>query len=242
MNSKKVRSLSDGQNDPDGPYLKLPLPAPDERLFRYGATGDLLWLLVSEPERSFSHRELARRTDFSLNAVNHAIDALEAVGWVEVTHTGAGNEVRIDPDALEAPADPVLHVPQSEFHEPVRALAERLEEELEGVEGMVLHGSVTRGDADRSSDIDLFVLVSENAPRNQRLAHEVESEFESRTFDGQRYVPHVIVDSPATVTLGDEQYETIFREGIVLAGSEELSELRESVLSGSPSAEATDGS
>lgn len=242
MNPNTVRRLSDGQNDPDGPYIKLPLPAPDERLFRYGATGDLLWLLVSEPDRAFSHRELARRTDFSLNAVNHAIEALEAVGWVEVTPTGAGNEVRIAPDALEVPDDPVLRIPQREFHEPVRALAERLEEELDDVEGMVLHGSVATGDADRSSDVDLFVLVSENAPRNQRLAHEVESEFESRTFDGQRYEPHVIVNSPATVTLGDEQYEAIFREGIVLAGSGELSELRESVLSESSSEEATNGS
>lgn len=238
MNSNTVQTSEDSA---EGTYLKLPLPVPDGDLFRYGATPDLLRVLVSEPDESFSHRELSRRTDYSLNAVNQAIGALEAVGWIDVTVTEQGNEVRIDREALVKPDDPILRIPQSEFHRPVRELVERLGDELDGVEGVVVYGSVARGDADRNSDIDLFVLVSENGPRNQRLAHDVESEFSSREFDGQRYTPHVLVDSPATVAPDDDQYEAVFREGLVLQESEALSRLRRSVLSTPDSEGSVDG-
>jgi predicted nucleotidyltransferase len=73
-----------------------------------------------------------------------------------------------------------LRIPPTEFHRPVRTATERLAEKLDGVVGVVLYGSVARGEADRRSDIDLWVAVRADRPSNQRAASRVESELESR--------------------------------------------------------------
>jgi predicted nucleotidyltransferase len=44
---------------------------------------------------------------------------------------------------------------------------------LESVVGIGLYGSVARGEADRRSDIDLWVFVAEDRLENQRTANHV---------------------------------------------------------------------
>lgn len=69
---------------------------------------------------------------------------------------------------MTKPDEPVLRIPQEEFHEPVRTALDRLQTELDAVQGVVLFGSVARGQADRQSDIDLWVLVEDDRGEQHR--------------------------------------------------------------------------
>ena len=46
-----------------GMELTFPLPIPNNRLFRYTATGDVLSLLANNPHTRFSIRDIRRATD-----------------------------------------------------------------------------------------------------------------------------------------------------------------------------------
>ena len=41
----------------EGSYVRLPVPLGDPDAFRYGATADILHMLVDNPEREFTNRE-----------------------------------------------------------------------------------------------------------------------------------------------------------------------------------------
>jgi len=58
MNSETVRY----EGPTEGSYVRLPVPLGDTDAFRYEATGDILHLLVDNPERGFTNRELHRVT------------------------------------------------------------------------------------------------------------------------------------------------------------------------------------
>ncbi|MFT7985223.1 nucleotidyltransferase domain-containing protein, partial [Salmonella enterica] len=79
--------------------------------------------------------------------------------------------------AIKKPSDPILEIPQAEFRSPVRTFLElttkRLDESLVGV---ILFGSVAKGVADRASDIDVQVLVSENLMEARRRVLDVLSD------------------------------------------------------------------
>lgn len=99
--------------------------------------------------------------------------------------------MQINRDRLTAPDDPNLRVPQEEFRDPVRALRERIRDDLDDVTGILFFGSVARGEADRQSEIDCVVRVSDNRANTQRRAHELGE----RRFDGDRYAFQILVES-----------------------------------------------
>lgn len=55
--------------------------------------------------------------------------------------------------------DPFIEIPQEEFRTPLRRFVGRTTEEVGSIAGIVRFGRVARGEADRASDIDLFVLI-----------------------------------------------------------------------------------
>ena len=213
-----------------GMELTLPLPLPNKRLFRYAATSDILALLANNPHTRFSIRDIRRATDHSPSSVTDTVDLLAETDLVQITREGNKKLVQINRNRLTKPDDPILLIPQSEFHDPVRTLVDRLRSRIDNIAGILVFGSVARGEADRSSDIDCFVLVTEEKATAQRIAHEVARDLEEERFDGDRYQFQVLAESVESVTNIGDRLREIFTEGIVLYGTEDLQTAKQEVL------------
>jgi predicted nucleotidyltransferase len=114
----------------------------------------------------------------------------------------------------------------------VRAAAETLLSELDGVLGIVLYGSVARGEADRRSDIDLWVLVREDRMANQRRANRVRESLEADAFDGNRYAFEIDVEGLPAVPTYEGELQEILRNGIAVHRTDEFDTVRRMVLHG----------
>lgn len=229
MNGRAVQS----GGDREGAYVRLPVPLGDVDAFRHGATADVLHVLVDNPGREFTNRGLHRVTGRGLSGVNAAVDTLDALGVIDVDRSGRANAVRIDPEMLVAPDDPVTAVPQSEYHEPLRELLSRLEARIGDPVGVVLFGSVARGDADRTSDIDLFVVVEDERMDAQRAAHRIEQALAGERIDGERYEPHIVVETRESAPAHD-RIDDILTEGVTLRESTALDAVKREVFDSGP--------
>lgn len=218
------------ENIHQGTTLAFPVPVPESGLFSHKCTGDVLSVLVDSPHASFGIRDLSRATDHPHRSISAAVEDLAAVGFVDVEHEGPKKLVSIDTDRLDEPEDPILRIPQSEFHAPVRELADRLRAGLDDVEGIVLFGSVAQGTADRRSDVDCFVLVDGGQATAQQTADEITATLGEASFDGDRYSFHVLVESVESARGYGERLEDVFASGLTLEDSETLTELKSTVL------------
>lgn len=181
------------------PSIQVPLPVPNGDLFSRKATGDVLTFLATHPHEAFPAGQLADILDFNAETTRRAIDLLADNDLVIVEDGGRSRPVQINRDRLTLPTDPIVRIPQEEFHDPVRVAVAALTERLEHVVAILLYGSVARGEADRLSDIDLWVLVDEDRAGELRRARVVTDDLEQRRFNGDRYSYHVAVESTATV-------------------------------------------
>jgi len=223
MNRKTVRN-HDGRM-----HLSVPVPVPADGVFNHGATAPVLHLLADNPETAFTNRELHRLTGKGMGNINGAVEALEALGVATVDRDGRANQVRIDTTKLATPDDPVTAIPQGEFHDPVRAVLTHLRERVGEETGVVLFGSVARGNADRTSDIDLLVIVEDDRMAAQREAHGIEDEVASRRFDGDRYECHIVVETRDSAVRRDEMRD-ILVEGLTLRESPALNAVKKEVF------------
>lgn len=222
-------SRNTGEDRDRGLAIELPVPLPDESLFGLGSTNAVLEFLARNRDESIAQTDLAERIDAPESSVQRAIDVLAANDLLDVTYDGNRKFVRIDRQRLSVPDDPYQQIPQQTFEAPVREAVEQLRSELDGVLGIVLHGSVARGEADRRSDADLWVVVREDRAANQRAANEVVADLKTQRFDGDRYAFHVTVESVESIPAFTDDVRAIVRSGIVLAESEEFRELRETL-------------
>lgn len=222
--------------------VSIDLPLPDERVFRYASMDDLVHLLVNAPHDSFTVATLARRTGYDESMVYRSVDLLQELGVVTVSD-GRPSRVAIDHDHLECD-DPLLLLPQAEFRAPVRAYLERLRAEVDDVAeidelaGVVLFGSVARGEADRASDIDLLVVVDGDRTRGRRTGTAVARAVESERFDGDRYEFEVLVESVESAERVGEKLRRIFDDGVVLHATDALEAVRTAVYAGEGSTSA----
>ena len=213
----------------EGSYVRLPVPLGDPDAFRYGATADILHILVNNSERGFTNRELHRVTGKGLSSVNAAVDTLEALSVITVDRSGRANAVRMDSEMLVRSDDPVTIIPQSAYHALVRAILAELEERIGDDVGVILFGSVARGTADRTSDIDLFVVVEEDRMQAQREAHTTEQKIADEQFDGDRYEAHIIVE-PRGSAENHDRISEILAEGLTLRDSTALDAVKREVF------------
>lgn len=214
----------------EGASLELPVPVPSTDLFSHTCTGEVLALLVDNPYTAFGIRDLSRATDHPHRSISTAVADLNAVGFVEVEHTGQKKLVRINRSRLTKPDDPIVQIPQSEFHAPVRELVARVTADIDDVAGIILFGSVARGDADRRSDIDCFVLVEGTQATAQQTVDEIMSALNEESFTGDRYTFHVLAESVESARRYGDRLREIFATGLTLVDSETLTQLKEEVL------------
>jgi len=207
----------------------LPIPTPDPNLFRHTATDDLLQLLLDNPYEQFTIRELSRLTDNAAQSVKRAVDVLEANGLVVVEAEGNRRLVGINRTRVTKPDDPVLRIPQPEFQRPVRAALDRIRDELAEVHGVLVFGSVARGQADRQSDIDLWVLAGDRA--DQHRANELAKALGQKQFDGDRYEFQILVETLESARSHGDRLEDVFADAITLEDSDTLHDLKHEVMS-----------
>lgn len=156
-----------------GTSIDLALPVRESGLFKHSASEHVLNFLGDNPDINVSIRQLARVTPVSERSTREAVDVLEVNGLVVTFHEGNARRVHINRSRLDRPDDPIRSISQTEFQTPVRVARHYIEDELDGVRGIVLFGSVARGDADRQSDIDLWVLVEGDHVRQRHEANKL---------------------------------------------------------------------
>lgn len=211
--------------------IEVPIPAKNPDLYRYEITDQLLQFLLHRPFEEYTQRELAAIFGVSHASVRNAVSVLEDNELTLVERKGNKSLVRINRERVKTPDDPILRIPQTEFQEPVRRAITELRDTLEDVLGILVYGSVARGNADRKSDIDLWILVRENRGRNQRRATDAGRELSDKKIEGERYDFHVVVESPNSVPAYTEDIAEIVTSGIPLYETEEFEKFQ-SIMEG----------
>lgn len=205
-------------------------------VFRIGAADDILRLLADAHNTEFTISKLVDATGVTRSTVWRAIDLLESIGAIQIRETSQRNYISINTERLQKD-DPILAIPQSEFHPPIRAFVNRVQATLREANdvtdllGIVIFGSVARGEADRQSDIDCFVVVDGNRTSARRRITDVVADLQTDRFDGERFVFEPYVESAESARRAGSKIRSIFDEGITLYGSTQLDSLRKEVFS-----------
>jgi predicted nucleotidyltransferase len=215
-----------------GARISLDIPAQDTSLFKSQAVHDVLSFLSRYHADEFSITELADAVDYSRPTITKAVDTLVANDLITDRRDGNTRLAQINRERLSRPDDPLLQIPQAEFHAPVRTAVEQLVDQLDTVIGIVLYGSVARGTADRRSDIDLWVLVEEDRMTNQRTANTIRQDLEDQEFDTGRYAYEIDVEALPAVPNYFEELQEILSDGIVVHDTEKFDTVREMVFHG----------
>ncbi|WP_436347969.1 nucleotidyltransferase domain-containing protein [Natronorubrum sp. FCH18a] len=214
--------------------IDIPSDAGDT-VFRVQAADDILRVLADAHETEFTISELVEVAGVTRSTVWRAVDLLEEIGAIRIRDTPQRKYIAIDPERLQKD-DPILAIEQTEFHEPVRTFVERVRETIADSDdvtdllGILVFGSVARGEADRQSDIDLFVVVDGDRTTARRLVADVVADLRKRRFDGERFDFEPYVESEASARRAGSKLREIVREGITVYGSERLHSVRKEVV------------
>jgi len=215
-----------------GTQLTLDIPLHDNQLFAGEATEDILLTLIRQYDESFSITELAELLTYSRPTVSKTVDVLSSNDLVVENREGTRRLVQINRDRVIRPDEPYLEIPQSEFQLPVRNATEALLDDLDDILAIVLYGSVARGEADRRSDIDLWVLVREDRMTNQRRANQLRQSLEEQSFEGSRYAFDIDVEGLRAVPNYTEDIREILRDSIPIYRTDEFETVRSMVFHG----------
>lgn len=211
--------------------VEMRLPLPDEQVFRYAAMDDTLEILARNPSEEFSNRDLQRLTGYGGPSVSKALSLLEAMELIIRRDAGNRTLYRIDEQRLRDVDDPFLEIPQAEFREPLKRFLERIDDQLPSIAGVLCFGSVARGEADRASDIDVFVLVADTEVVSaRRTISDIVRNLEEESIGGDRYEFEVFVESPESARNRGAGLQPIFQEGIPLLESETLRRVRRDIF------------
>lgn len=212
--------------------ISFSIPAQDPDLFKHKATNDVLLFLTNHRFSEFSLREIANHIDHSQQSVRRAVTVLSANGLVVESPTSNRRLVQINRRRLTVPNDPILRIPQPAFHEPVQTAVEELRDRISGIVGIILYGSVARGDADRRSDIDLWVLTRSGRAESQREANAIARNLEEDEFDGSRFAYDIDVEAVHAVPTYTEDIRNIIVSGIPMYKTSDFDTVENLLLEG----------
>lgn len=215
-----------GSQEDTGISIRTPIPANDPGLYGPGAVDDVLLFLSRHRYESFTPGELEEWIDYSEMTIRRATDVLANNDLVEYKPEGNRKPVQINRSRLSVPDDPVLRIPQEQYQKPVKSAVEKLTAELDDVLGVVLYGSVARGEADRQSDIDLWVVVKKDRGAAQRAANRITDELEEQRFEGERYAFHIAIESVESVPAFTDDIREIVLAGIHVYRTDDFRKLR----------------
>lgn len=210
-------------------------PGSDTKIFRLRAADDVLRLLVDAHESEFTIKELAAETDRSRSTIWRAVEFLTELGVIQARETTQRKYVSIDNAHLQKD-DPILAIEQVEYHNPVRNFVHRVEEtvretaDIDQLLGVFVFGSVARGEADRKSDIDIFVLVDGDRTVARRVVSSIAADLGEERFDGDRYTFEPFVESVESTQRAGEKLREIFREGVTVYGGDKFQQVRKEVI------------
>ena len=219
--------------------LHVPFPFGEEQVFRYEAMEDVLELLIRNPFREFSVRQLRDITDHGSKTTSRAVNLLQQLELVRVDERGRSKRVRLNRERVTIPDEPLFALPQDEFREPVRAFVEQVRTEVPVFSALVVFGSVARGEADRRSDIDVWILVDndDDLLQARRTATDIAVDLGEQRFGdkGNRYEFEVLVESvESAMSHGEAEdgIDEVLAEGIVIEDSNALGRVKDVVLGG----------
>jgi predicted nucleotidyltransferase len=221
----------DSMVDQDGPGFLLPIPLGEDKVFRNQATDDILELLYRNPHEEFGVRQLREITGHGAQTVDTALTLLEQLDLIQTRREGNKKLTSINRDRVQKPDDSLLEIQQEEFRNPVKAFSDRVEEVQGGnLVGILLFGSVARGEADRASDIDIQVIVEDDLLQSRREIQDIRQEMEESKFGGERYEFQVLVESVETAEQYGDKLQEIFSEAVTIYSTDQLEELRQVIL------------
>lgn len=220
--------------------IKIDVEIPPEgetAVFRTSVADDVVRLLADASGTEFTIPEMVEATGASRSTVWRAVNLLESVGVVRVREAPQRNYVSVRPESVET-GDSVEGIPQPEFREPVLAFVDAVRERIAGPEdvdrllGGVVFGSVARGEADRRSDVDVFVVVEGDRTSARRLVAGVAEEIGQRRFDGDRFAFDPSVETDESAIRAGSKLREVFVEGVTVERTDELDTIRKAVLTG----------
>ena len=219
--------------------LHVPFPFGEEQVFRYEAMEDVLELLIRNPFREFSVRQLRDITDHGSKTTSRAVNLLQQLELVRVDERGRSKRVRLNRERVTIPDEPLFALPQDEFREPVRAFVEQVRTEVPAFSALVVFGSVARGEADRRSDIDVWILVDndDDLLQARRTATDIAVDLGEQRFGdkGNRYEFEVLVESVESAMSHREAeggIDEVLAEGTGIEDSDALERVKDVVLGG----------
>jgi len=210
-------------------------PGAETDIFRIEAADAILRLLVDAHETEFTIPELVDATGAARSTVWRAVNLLDTIGAVRIRETPQRNYVSIEPSRLHKD-DPILAIDQPEFHAPIRAFVRRVQEaiaeadEIDDLLGIIVFGSVARGEADRQSDIDLFIVVDGDRTSARRLVTDIVGELSEQRFNGDRFDFEPYVESAESAQRAGPKLREIFEDGITVYGGDRLQSIRKGVF------------
>lgn len=210
-------------------------PDADTEVFRIKAADNILRLLADAHETEFTIPDLVNATGAARSTVWRAVKLLDSIGAVRMRETPQRNYVAIDPARLRKD-DPILAIDQPVFHQPIRVFVDNVREaitdadDVEELLGIVVFGSVARGEADRKSDIDLFVVVAGDRTSARRLVTDVVATLREQRFDGDRFDFAPYVESAESAHRAGSKLRDIFTEGITVYGDDRLQSIHKAVF------------
>lgn len=219
---------------------RIDLPLPEQPVFRHGAADEILTIAATNSNRVYTNRELRRLTGYGGPSVKNAVDLLLALDLLVEEVKEGRTEYRINSDRIDGPLTGIAAIPQAEFHAPIRTFRERVLEAVPDLHGIVVFGSVARGEADRQSDIDVFLTVASAPPMEaRREVADIVAAIEDETFDGHRYGFDQHVESAAETREYGERVVNIMTEGIPIYTTDEFDELRATIVNDATTTEST---